>query len=254
MRLSSRPTVRRLIELASIAGVNPYQVACTIRRLPRFVREMRTYERMGSSDFPLVRAALKPILVDYEAPAGVTGHYFHQDLWAARLIAARRPSQHFDIGSRVDGFVGHLLTVMPVTLIDIRALDVNVTGLTFRQGSVVALDDIADNSIESLSTLHAIEHVGLGRYSDPIDPNGWRKAVDELKRVLKPAGRLYFSVPIGRQRLLFNANRIFQPATVVDAFAPLRLVSFSAVDDADRFHAEASVAAFDDATEAHGPS
>ena len=252
MGLTSRPAVRRLIEVACVAGINPYQLLSTARRMPRFIRELRAYRRAETGEFPLDRGALKPILVDYDAQAGVTGHYFHQDLWAARSIIARRPPRHYDIGSRIDGFVAHLLAVMPVTVIDIRPLDVEVQGLSFQQGSVVNLEGLADASIDSLSTLHAIEHVGLGRYNDPIDPDGWRTAIAELVRVLRPGGRLYFSVPIGRQRVLFNANRVFKVSTIIDAFARLRLVSFAAVDDAGRFVPAASLTAFDDANEACG--
>jgi len=50
-----------------------------------------------------------------------------------------------------------------------------------------------------------------------------------LARVLAPGGRLYFSVPIGRERVVFNAQRVFAPRTVVDAFSALKLVTFSAV-------------------------
>ena len=252
MSLASRPYVRRLIEVACVAGVNPYQLLCTAKRLPRFLRERREYHRAERGEFPLASGVLKPILVDYDAQAGVTGHYFHQDLWAARLIAARRPARHIDIGSRVDGFVAHVLTFMPVTLIDIRPLDVEVEGLSFEQGSAVALTALADDSVDSISTLHAIEHVGLGRYNDPIDPEGWKKAVAELARVLKPGGRLYFSVPVGRQRVLFNANRVFAVATIMEAFEALGLVSFSGIDDAGRFHRAPSLNAFDDADEACG--
>ncbi len=56
------------------------------------------------------------------------GHYFHQDLWAAKKIFKRRPMTHVDIGSRVDGFVAHLLVFMPVTAVDIRYLDSNIEG------------------------------------------------------------------------------------------------------------------------------
>ena len=252
MGLTSRPAFRRLIEVACVAGVNPYQLWSAARNLPRFLRELRQYRESERGEFPLERGTLKPILVDYHAQAGIAGHYFHQDLWAARLIAGRRPQRHVDIGSRVDGFVAHLLTVMPVTLIDIRPLDVEVEGLSFQKGSVVSLGTIPDDSVESISTLHAIEHVGLGRYGDPVDPDGWRKAVGELKRVLAPGGTLYFSVPVGRQRVLFNANRIFAVSTIVEAFKPLRLVSFSGVDDGGRFLPGASLDAFADAYEACG--
>jgi SAM-dependent methyltransferase len=194
-----------------------------------------------------------PILVDYDGPAGVAkGHYFHQDLWAARLIAVRRPSRHVDIGSRIDGFVAHLLTFMPVTVIDVRSLVSTIEGLSFEQGDVTCLDRFAPDSIASLSSLHAIEHVGLGRYRDSIDPDGWRKAVGELARVLKPEGRLYFSVPIGGQRVRFNADRIFRPSTILEAFASLRLVSHATVDDAGDLRTDIPLSEFNNASNSCG--
>jgi hypothetical protein len=45
--------------------------------------------------------------------------------------------------------------------------------------------------------MHVVEHVGLGRYGDPIDANGDAQAIKELKCVLWPGGVLYFVVPTG---------------------------------------------------------
>jgi SAM-dependent methyltransferase len=246
-------TYRRVVWLACVAGVNPHQVRSFVRRLPRYLREARAYRRTRPAEFPLVRREMVPILVDYDAAAGVaSGHYFHQDLWAARLIHARRPARHVDIGSRVDGFVAHLLTFMPVTVLDVRPLESDIDGLSFEQGDITRLDRFPADSIESLSSLHAVEHVGLGRYGDAIDPDGWRKAVAELTRVLEPGGRLYFSVPIGRERVRFNADRFFHASTIVRAFARLRLVSHAAVDDAGRLMKDPPLSAFDHAEDSCG--
>jgi hypothetical protein len=63
------------------------------------------------------------MLLDYSSQAGVAGgHYFFQDLWAARKIFAVHPEKHFDIGSRIDGFVAHVLSFMAVSMMDIRPL------------------------------------------------------------------------------------------------------------------------------------
>jgi SAM-dependent methyltransferase len=137
-----------------------------------------------------------------------------------------------DIGSRLDGFVAHLLVFMPVTSIDVRPLRSTVQGLSFLEEDATTLRSIADASVESISSLHAVEHFGLGRYGDPVDPEGPFKMMRSLTRVLKPGGRLYFSVPVGQERLEFNAHRVFSPRTILDAFAGLRLLSFAAVDDA----------------------
>jgi len=172
-----------------------------------------------------------PVLGDRYQSAGTLGHYFHQDLWAARRIHSRGPRIHVDIGSRIDGFVAHLLVFMPVTVIDVRPLASVVAGLAFVQEDATALSSFQDDSIDSLSSLHAVEHFGLGRYGDPVDPGASLKIVSALARVLKPGGRLYFSVPVGRERLEFNAHRVFAPRTIADAFARLRLVSFAGIDD-----------------------
>jgi len=83
--------------------------------------------------------------------------------------------------------------------------------------------------------LHVIEHIGLGRYGDPIDPNGSIKACKELQRVLKPNGTLYISLPIGKPRICFNAHRVHDPREVIEYFNKLDLVEFSVVDDAGDF-------------------
>jgi len=137
------------------------------------------------------------------------------------------------VGSRVDGFIAHLLVFMPVTVVDVRPLESKVTGLQFMRGDATSLDGWADNSVPSLSSLHAVEHFGLGRYGDRLDPGGSARAMAALARVVAPGGRLYFSVPIGVERVEFNAHRVFAPETILRTFAEhrLRLAAFSAVDD-----------------------
>ncbi|MGZ9274959.1 MAG: DUF268 domain-containing protein, partial [Nitrospira sp.] len=61
--------------------------------------------------------------------------------------------------------------------------------------------------------------------------------------VLKPGGRLFLSVPVGRERVCFNAHRVFAPSTVRDFFQGLRLKAFSLVDDAGRCNEEISLEA-----------
>jgi hypothetical protein len=190
--------------------------------------------------FRITWSDLFPILTDWGDSAGaIGGHYFHQDLWAARKIRERMPEQHIDIGSRIDGFITHLLVFMPVTVVDIRPIKSTVSGLTFFQDDATELARFPAGSIDSLSTLNVAEHFGLGRYSDPIDPDGCFKFMKALERVLAPNGRLYFSVPCGRERVEFNAHRVFAPQTILDSFPGLQLVSFSAVGDDGNFYEDA---------------
>jgi SAM-dependent methyltransferase len=186
---------------------------------------------------------LWPILYEKREAAGeARGHYFHQDLWAAKKIFQRHPLTHVDVGSRIDGFVAHVLAFMPVMVIDIRALHSSIEGLEFIKDDATELLGFGDNCVDSLSCLHAAEHFGLGRYGDPIAPNGCFKLMKSLQRVLRPGGRLYFSVPIGRERVEFNAHRVFAVDTIVNTLSELSLVSFSFVDDEGQLHKDATLA------------
>jgi hypothetical protein len=173
---------------------------------------------------------LWPIIYEWDSEAGNLSYYFWQDLWAAKKIFQRNPSVHFDVASRIDGFVAHLLAYRSVTLIDIRPLPYKIEGLDFIQGNATDMSAIKDNSLESLSSLCAIEHFGLGRYGDPVDPEACFKALKEMQRVLAAGGRLYIAVPIGREHIHFNAHRIFSPQTILSSLPELRLADFAVID------------------------
>lgn len=169
-------------------------------------------------------------LHDWSKNAGSLHTYFWQDLWASQKIYQNNPDKHYDIGSRIDGFIAHLLTFREVTMIDIRPLSISLPNLNFIQANATSLENIKDNSVESLSSLCALEHFGLGRYGDPIDPDGCFKAFSAIERVMKPGGKVYISVPIGKERLMYNAHRIFYPSTVVNSFPHMKLIEFSVVN------------------------
>jgi SAM-dependent methyltransferase len=206
-------------------------------RLVRDVARYRRAEASCRSGFALSLRHAYPAMHDWFEQAGtLPRHYFRQDLWGARKVFSAGVPHHFDIGSRIDGFVAHCLSFTRVTLLDIRNLDIPVEGLSFRQTNCINMDNIDSDSIPSLSSFHAVEHFGLGRYGDPIDPLGHEKALREMQRVMAPGGDLYLGVPIGVQRLEFNAQRIFDPLTIVALFPAFELVEFSVIDDADDLH------------------
>ena len=157
-------------------------------------------------------------------------HYFLQDIWAARHVAARKPARHVDVGSRIDGFVSHTLISTPVTYVDLRPLSLAVENLSFIQGSILQLP-FASGSLESLSCLHVIEHIGLGRYGEPLDSEDYLLALRELSRVLAPGGVLLIGTPVGDEHVCFDAHRVFAPATIRRALAGLELEEFSLIPE-----------------------
>lgn len=190
---------------------------------------------------------LMPILYDYTDQAGLaTGDYFHQDLLVASMIYEAKPERHIDVGSRIDGFVAHVAAFRPIEIIDVRALqDTSHKNIKFLQTDLMKEDHGLDEIADSVSCLHAIEHFGLGRYTDPITPNGHLLGFTNLVRMLKPGGRLYISFPIGHQtEVCFNAHRIFDPKEVLSwptAGARLELIRFDYVDKAGALHLNVSL-------------
>jgi SAM-dependent methyltransferase len=108
-------------------------------------------------------------------------------------------------------------------------------GLTSGRGDLHALP-FADASVLSLSCMHTVEHVGLGRYGDPIDATGDLKAMKELARVLAPGGTLLFVVPVGIPRIEFNAHRVYGYEQVLEGFSGLHLKEFSLIPDSWKKH------------------
>lgn len=226
--------LRKINTIFQTFGFNPKGLYIAIVNVPYFISTLLKYRKAngGNVKFNLQFSLLRPIFSDRTAEAGnLSYHYFHQDIWAAKKIRLNNPVKHYDIGSRLDGFISHLLTFRAVIMIDIRPLNKKIPDLSFIQSDATNLENFEANSIESLSSLHVIEHFGLGRYGDPVDPNAYIKVLKSMQRVLKPGGRLYLGTPIGKERLEFNSQRVFDPKTIIETMTDLKLVSFSIVND-----------------------
>lgn len=173
-----------------------------------------------------------PIIRDKYASNGTMGNYFWQDLWAAKKVISSGVKEHYDIGSRVDGFIAHLLAAdIKVNVIDIRPFASYVENLHTIVDDATMLSQFEENSIESLSALCSLEHFGLGRYGDPVNPEACFQCFEQICRKLKPKGMLYLSLPVGRERIEFNAHRVFYASTVLENFKSLDLIEFSCTAD-----------------------
>ena len=170
-----------------------------------------------------------PCLGDRTPGTGFDRHYVYHTAWAARILARLRPTEHVDVASSLN-FASLVSAFVPVRYYEYRPVDLRVPGLTCGQADLLALP-FGDRSMRSLSCMHVVEHVGLGRYGDPLDPDGDLKAVEELRRVLAPGGNLLFVAPVGRPRVQFNAHRIYSFGQVTEAFADLELMEFALVPD-----------------------
>ena len=231
MKVSRRPASRSFLRViraawyALAAQFGPgFHWVRGLRRLGGFSGEYRRFRRLNrDSPFALRGQDIVPCLTDRTETTPVEPVYFLQDTWFARRIAERRPAAHVDIASSVKS-MGLIAQFVPVTFVDIRPVEIELERFSFIHGTVLALP-FADGTVASLSSLCVIEHIGLGRYGDPLDAAGSEKAAAELSRVLAPGGDLYVSVPVDSAcRIYFNAHRAFTRDYLLALFPGLGLV------------------------------
>lgn len=207
----------------------------SLYRLPRYVIDLVALSRASARKVGIIDSY--PCLSDATSKTPFDAHYFFQAAWLARKLSPHRAGRHVDVGSDVNA-IGAISAFVDTMFIDYRPLEVSLSGLENRQGDLLHLE-FQEGTIDSLSCLHVIEHVGLGRYGDPIDPDGPAKAAAELSRVLAPGGSLFLSVPVGRERVCFNAHRVFAPGSVLKMFSGLKVQDSALVDDRGEYHEHA---------------
>jgi SAM-dependent methyltransferase len=229
---------RKWIEPALPLG----QMRLAAQAYPAYLADWRRYRAMPGAE-PLRFDESYPCLFDRSAGTPFNTHYTYQAVWALDGIRRSAVAHHVDVGSQI-GFVAMLSAICEVSFLDIRPAGVGLAGFHEAAGDILALP-FADRSLRSLSCMHVAEHIGLGRYGDPLNPAGTREAAAELARVLAPGGRLYFSLPIGRARVCYNAHRVHTPQQILGYFAGLELLRCGAVDDAGRFHPQLDRRAFE---------
>jgi hypothetical protein len=221
MKQPIKSAVERIVHSLMFFGFDPSDLITSLRYSSRYLNQSREFKKYlrQSREFQKMGGRITrrfPILSDYEAEAGsVRGHYFHQDLLVASFVHAKNPKRHIDVGSRVDGFVAHVAAFRPIEILDIRPL----TNSGHMNISFLRADLMSDRQVfptaDSVSCLHTIEHLGLGRYGDPIDPDGYKKGFKNLLKMVEPNGTLYISFPIGDENEVhFNSQRVFHPLDI----------------------------------------
>lgn len=198
--------------------------------LPKFILDLIQYKRLnGKIDY------LFPVIGEnIESSGQIIPHYFYQDLIVASYIYKNKPLKHVDIGSRLDGFVSHVASFRQIEVFDIRDNKINYKNIKFNKLDLNNINKELENYTDSISCLHTIEHFGLGRYGDHIDPHGHKKGLENLTTILKKNGLLYISFPISKKtKVIFNSERILNPLDILkwSAELGLSLQKFDYIDD-----------------------
>jgi len=213
--------------------MNKTKVFSNFKELKWFYKDFKTLKKQleNNNEFPF--GDWFPVLNEKNSESGTSkGHYFHQDLLVANKIFINNPKKHVDIGSRVDGFVAHVASFREIEVFDIRPLNNEIRNIKFIIMDATKFDNLYSDYTDSISCLHALEHFGLGRYGDNIDAFGHIKGFEMINKMLIKGGHFYFSVPIGKQRIEFNAHRVFNLYYLLNLFKnKYEIASFSFVDD-----------------------
>lgn len=198
-------------------GIRPKKLIRAILALRWYLRDLFLFRRYFRGDI-----LVSPCLHDRVENVDVRkNEYFWQDLLVAHWIFLADPKKHVDVGSRLDGFVGHVASFRQLEVFDIRPPNISIPRVCFRQIDFMSTDSVSSligeklGYCDSVSCLHVLEHLGLGRYGDPVDCEGYKKGIKNLSKLLVNGGTLYLSTPIGRDRVEFNANYVFDPLRLV---------------------------------------
>lgn len=223
-------TVNKIIRY--IVKLPGFQSANRLRLYSSFILDYIKFQRQqgrGEGRFTLNWKDRFPCIYDRTSNTNFDHHYIYHTAWAARVLAQIRPDHHLDISSSLY-FCSLVSAFIPIRFFDYRPVELQLNNLTSEQADLTSLP-FSDKEIVSLSCMHVVEHIGLGRYGDPLDPDGDLKAMSELQRVLAVGGSLLFVVPIGKPRIVFNAHRIYSYQQILDSFPALTLKEFTLITD-----------------------
>lgn len=187
------------------------------------------FKKKSDGRFSLRYKDWYPQIFDKTIMTGFDRHYVYHTAWAARKVKEINPQKHIDISSSLY-FPALVSAFIPVDFYDYRPADLGLSNLKSAHADLMKLSFNA-GSVHSISCLHTIEHIGLGRYGDPIDPEGDIKAIRELQRVAEKGGNILFVTPVGKQKIAFNAHRIYAYEQIMEYFDECELVEFSLIKE-----------------------
>ena len=199
-----------------------------------FYREFVNFSELQKKTDARFRLSYKdaiPCLFDKTEQTQFDRHYVYHTAWAARILKKIDPKHHVDISSSVY-FSSILSAFYPIDFYDYRPADIQLSNLKTCHADINKLP-FEDSSVSSISCMHVIEHIGLGRYGDALDPDGDLKAFNELKRVVSDNGSLIIVIPMGEQPIVhFNAHRVYDYDQIIRIFHGFELMEFALIPEA----------------------
>jgi hypothetical protein len=200
-----------------------------VLRFFEFIGEMTRFRKLSDDRFTVMWKDMYPCLKDKIQTTPFDPHYTYHPAWAAKILSQTKPEYHVDFSSIL--YFGTMLSAfVPVKFYDYRPAEIELDGWEGHFADLCKLD-FPDNTFASVSCMHTVEHIGLGRYGDKLDPQGDIKAINELQRVTRQNGDILFVTPVGEQRIEFNGQRVYGYQLILQLFGECRLEEFSLIPD-----------------------
>lgn len=200
------------------------------RNFKKEYSSLQQLEKKTNKRFKLDWSDRFPCLNENTETANFDAHYIYHTAWAARVLRETNPEIHIDISSSLY-FCSIASAFVKIKYYDYRPADIKLDNLSCDKADLLSLP-FKDNSVVSLSCMHTVEHIGMGRYGDVLDYDGDIKAMKELNRVLAKDGNLLFVVPVGGlAKIMFNAHRIYTYRQIIGYFSNLKLIKYALIPD-----------------------
>lgn len=200
-----------------------------IKKYLEYKKEYKIFKVTHGERFQIEDRDKYPCLNDKNTTTSFDKHYIYHTAWAARKLKELNPIEHIDISS-LTYFSTIISAFIPIKFYDYRPRIITLNDFSCEHVDITQLP-FNNNSIKSLSSMHVVEHIGLGRYGDSLDVDGDLKAIEELKRVVSINGYLIFVVPIGKAKIMFNAHRIYSYDQIISYFKNFKLIEFTLIPD-----------------------
>jgi hypothetical protein len=225
MRLLLSVVLKNLKEMA-----DPRNLPFIFREIYGYAKDLSVFKKGYRHSYPI---RIMPVLFEKTSHSSFDPQYTYQAYWAATHIVRKRAGHngqpHIDVSSNVS-FVAQLCALTDVIQVEYRPPELTLPSYKKISGDILRLP-FSDHSVFSLSCLHVVEHIGLGRYGDKINVKGCWDALSELERVMAPGGWLYLSVPVGKACVYFNGCYVFNAVDIITKLAWMNLADFAYIND-----------------------
>jgi hypothetical protein len=193
------------------------------------------YNDAYSSDAPLFYRKDQIDQMIGQVKRGECAYYGYTDLWLYAVLDKYKEFVEGKsvavIGSNVPWYESVVLAYQgnPTTIEynKIVSDDSRLTLLTVNEY------DQNPEQYDVILSISSIEHDGLGRYGDPIDPFGDFKAMERMKKMLTTGGLLFLAVPVGQDCLVWNAHRVYGKIRLPRLFEGWEVVDSSGFQEND---------------------